>query len=135
MNMNEGLNMGRQCPWGKEELLTTYRKVENYAKTLYVLLNQQGDPEAKEALASYNMFKFPIVYVFIHYHYGRFEDLGMNNNDILAYLGLFMVNPGGFIDNILEGMHEQKVFYYDRNNEIESKLIEICEEVRYILNH
>lgn len=70
----------------KEELLTIYRKVENYSKALYVILKKQGAPEAEVSLASYNLFKLPIVYVFIHYHYGRFEDLGMSQSDILSIM-------------------------------------------------
>ncbi len=127
--------MGRQCPWSKEELLKLYRKVDAYAKTLYILLCKQGDSDAGEALASYNLFKLPVVYVFIHYHYGKFEDLGMSNNDISAYIGLFMLDTRNFVENFLEGMREQNVFYYDRRNEIAPKLIEVCEEVLYIINH
>ncbi len=133
--MSEGINMGRQCPWKKEELLTIYRKVENYSKALYVILKKQGDPEAEDSLASYNLFKLPIVYVFIHYHYGRFEDLGMSQSDIFAYIGLFMPDPRNFANNLLEGMREQNVFYYDNENEIAPWLIKVCEEVLYILNH
>ncbi len=134
-NKAEGVNMGRQCPWSKEELLKLYRKVDAYAKTLYILLCKQGDSDAGEALASYNLFKLPVVYVFIHYHYGKFEDLGMSNNDISAYIGLFMLDTRNFVENFLEGMREQNVFYYDRRNEIAPKLIEVCEEVLYIINH
>lgn len=133
--MKEGINMGHQCPWEKEDLFTFYHKVDSYAKALYVILNQQGDPDANEALVSYNLFKYPIVYVFIHYHYGNFEDLGMDKTDIGGYLGMFMLNPRSFVNNLLEGMREQNVFYYDRHNEIAPKLIDICEEVNYILNH
>lgn len=127
--------MGRQCPWEKEDLLTFYHRVDDYAKNLYVILNQQGDPDAKDALVSYNLFKYPIVYVFIHYHYGKFEDLGMDGNDIGGYLGIFMLSPRSFVDNLLEGLREQNVFYYDRHNEIAPKLIDICDEIIYILNH
>lgn len=133
--MKEGINMGRQCPWEKEELLNFYHKVDSYAKTLYVTLNQQGDPDAEEALISYNIFKYPIVYIFIHYHYGKFEDLGMDENDIAGYLGIFMLNTRNFVDNLLDGLVEQNVFYYDRHNEIAPKLIDICKEINYILNH
>ncbi len=133
--MTVGINLGRQCPWEKEELLTIYRKVENYAKALYILLKKQGDSDAEEAFASYNLFKLPVVYVFIHYHYGKFEDLGMNQGDISAYLGLFMLDTKNFVDNLLEGMRGQNVFFYDRKNEIAPMLIKVCEEVRYILNH
>lgn len=133
--MKEGFNMGRQCPWEKEDLFTFYYKVDSYAKALYVILNQQGDPDAKQALASYNLFKYPIVYVFIHYHYGVFQDLGMDETDIGGYIGIFMSNPKSFVNTLLEGLREQNVFYYDRPNEIAPKLIDICEEVNYILNH
>lgn len=131
--MAEGINMGRKSPWTKEEYVKLYNTVVNYAKALSVqLLSEEGAKSASEALSTYNMFKYPIVYLFIHYHYGKFEDLGMTGNDITTYIMMFAANVTYMTSGILDGLKTENVFYYDYDNVISPKLIEMCEEVLYI---
>ncbi len=80
------------------------------------------------------MFKNPIVYIFIHYHYGKFENLGMSQNEITAYL-MFLPMVKHFTKGMMEGMMEQTVFDFDTDNEIAPALIDICKEVLYIENN
>ena len=134
--MNEGINMGRQCPWAKEELVGLYNKLNAYAKALALrLLQSEGKKSSMEAFGAYNMFKFPVVYVFIHYHYGNFENLGMSNTDISSYLTMYMTMTREFTSGILEGLQTSDVFYYDSKRELSPMLEKVCEEVIYILNH
>ena len=85
--MEEGINMGRKSPWTKEEYVSVYNNVTNYAQKLYLqLLSEEGIKSAAEAIAAYNIYKCPAIYLYIHYHYGKFEDLGMNNEEISVYL-------------------------------------------------
>ena len=69
--------MGRKCPWSKDYIQILYKKLDAYCKlaTLYAL-KSEGQKVAMETMAAYNMFKCPVVYIFIHYHFGKFEDLG-----------------------------------------------------------
>ena len=131
--MAEGVNMGRKCPWTKENLMTLYNKVDSYCKiaTLYAL-QHEGQSQAMETMATYNIFKYPVVYVFIHYHFGRFEDLNMNQQDITSYITMYMLNVKQFTKGMMEGMMEQTVFDFDKKNEIAPALIQICKEVLFI---
>ena len=134
--MVEGINMGRRCPWTKDELLGFYNKLSTYAKALAVrLLQSEGQQSSMEAYGAYNMFKFPVVYVFIHYHYGKFEDLGMSSSDISTYLTMYMTMTKEFTSGILEGLQTSNVFYYDSKGELSPMLEKVCKEVIYILNH
>ena len=134
--MAEGINMGRKSPWTKEEYVKLYNTVVNYAKALSVqLLREEGAKSASEALSAYNMFKYPIVYLFLHYHYGKFEDLGMDSNDTTTYIMMFAANVKYMASGILDGLKTENVFYYDYDNVISPKLREICEEVLYIENN
>ena len=130
--MTEGINMGRKCPWTKEFLKSLYDKVDSYCKmaTLYALKNE-GQQAAMETMASYNMFKYPVVYIFIHYHFGKFEDLGMKNSDISSYM-MFLSMVKHFSQGMMEGMMEQTIFDWDKENVIAPNLINICREVIYI---
>lgn len=136
MIMVEGINMGRKSPWTKEEYIRLYYRVNDYATFLSkTLLEQEGESSAREALAAYNMFKYPIVYLFIHYHYGKFEDLHMSNVDTMAYITMYMPNVKHFTQGILEGLRSQNVFCYDTDNSIAPLLGKMCEEVLYIENN
>lgn len=130
--MTEGINMGRKSPWSKEYLKNLYTKVDSYCKvaTLHAL-KMEGQQVAMETMAAYNMFKYPVVYIFIHYHFGKFEDLGMQGGDISSYMmSVSMVKH--FTKGMMDGMLEQTVFDFDKRNEIAPALIEICKEVIFI---
>lgn len=134
--MNEGINMGRHCPWSKNELLGLYKKIDMYAKSLMIrLLKEEGKNPAMEAFAAYNMFKYPVVYVFVHYHYGKFEDLGMDQNDISSYITMYMMMTKEFTQGIIDGLTTSDVFYYDSKKELSPQLKSVCKEVIYILEH
>lgn len=130
--MAEGINMGRRSPWTKEYLINLYNRVDSYCKlaTMYALKNE-GQQVAMETMTAYNMFKYPVVYIFIHYHFGKFEDLGMQGNDISSYM-MYVSMVKHFTQGMMEGMMEQTVFDFDKKNEIAPALIDICREVIYI---
>ena len=130
--MAEGINMGRKCPWSKAYLENLYNKVDSYCKaaTLHAL-KMEGQRVAMETMAAYNMFKFPVVYVYIHYHFGKFNDLGIQAPDISLYM-TYVSMVKHFTQGMMDGMLEQTVFDFDKNNEIAPALIEICKEILYI---
>lgn len=131
--MAEGTNMGRKCPWSKDYLEKLYKKVDTYCKyvTLYTL-KTEGQQAAIETMAAYNIFKYPVVYIYIHYHFGKFEDLGMKSNDISSYMMMYGVMAKHFTQGIMDGILEQNVFGFDKNNEISPALVEVCKEVIFI---
>lgn len=134
--MAEGINMGRKSPWTKGEYVELYQRVNDYAMFLYeTLLEQEGEASAKEALAAYNILKYPVVYLFVHYHYGKFEDLHMLNMDTMAYITIYVANVKSFTQGILDSLRSQNVFCYDVNNDIAPLLGEMCKEVLYIENY
>ncbi len=87
-----------------------------------------------ETMASYNMFKYPIVYIFFHYHFGKFEDLGMQDTDISSYM-MYLSMVRQFTKGMIDGMQKQNVFDFDKNNEITPALLAICKEVLFIENN
>ena len=130
--MAEGINMGRKSPWSKDYLKILYAKVNSYCKiaTLYAI-KTEGEQVAMETMAAYNMFKYPVVYIFLHYHFGKFEDLGMDSNDISFYI-MYSLEVRHFTQGMMDGMLEQTVFDFDKKNEISPALVEICREVIFI---
>lgn len=130
--MAEGINMGRKSPWSKNHLKDLYDKVNSYCKvaTLYAL-QTEGQQVAMETMCAYNMFKYPVVYIYIHYHFGQFEDLGMQGDDISSYL-MYVSMVKHFTQGMMDGMLEQTVFDFDKENEIAPALIAICKEVIFI---
>lgn len=131
--MAEGINMGRKSPWTKEEYVSVYNRVNNYAKRLAAqLLIEEGAKSAAEATAAYNIYKCPVIYLFVHYHYGMFDDLGMDGNETSAYLMMFLPNVKYFARELEKAFATGQVFLKDPNNELTSKLISMCEEVIYI---
>lgn len=133
--MEKGINMGRKCPWTETELIELYNRLGNYAKSLsFRLVTKEGMDSAAEAYAAYNMFKLPVIYVFIHYHYGKFEDLGMSDSDISLYITTYMMSTKKITQGILEGLQNSEVFFYDSTNELSPFLERICEEVIDILD-
>ena len=130
--MAEGINMGRKCPWSKDYLKTLYNRIDSYCKmaTLYAL-KTEGQRVAMETMAAYNMFKYPVVYVYVHYHFGKFEDLGMQGGDISSYM-MYVSMVKHFTKGLMDGMLEQNVFDFDRENKIAPALIDVCKEVIFI---
>lgn len=106
--------------------------VDTYCKaaTLHAL-KTEGQQVAMETMAAYNMFKYPVVYVFVHYHFGVFEDLNMQQSDISSYMW-FLSRVKHFTKGMMDGMIEQTVFDFDKNDKIAPALIEICREVLFI---
>ena len=82
-------------------------------------------------MASYNMFKCPVVYIFIHYHFGKFEDLGMNESDIQSYM-MYMLMVKYITQAMIEEISTQPLFELDRKNEITPALLSVCKEVIFI---
>ncbi len=131
--MAEGINMGRKSPWTKEEYVSVYNRVNNYANRLSAqLLREEGTKSAAEAIEAYNIYKCPVVYLFVHYHYGMFHDLGMNNDETSTYLMMFLPNVKYFAIELKKAFASGQVFINDTGNELASKLIAMCEEVIYI---
>ncbi len=133
--MAEGINMGRRCPWSKDYLENLYHKVDSYCKiaTLHTL-KHEGHKAEMETMAAYNMFKYPVVYIYIHYHFGKFENLEMNGNDISSYM-MYLSMVKHFSQGMMDGMLEQTVFDFDKKNELAPAFIEICKEVIFIENN
>ena len=128
--------MGRRCPWAKEELVSLYKNIVSYRDALAVkIAKDEGIKSSQEVFAAYNLFKFPVVYLFIHYHYGQFDALNMNESDISTYLTVYMTMAQEITKGILEGLQTSDVFYYDTKKDLSPALEAICEEVLYILKH
>lgn len=134
--MAEGINMGRKSPWSKDYLKKLYDQVVSYSKVaaLYAL-KTEGQQAMIEAMAAYNMFKYPVVYIYIHYHFGSFEDLGMRDGDISSYMMMYMSSVKYFTQSMMDGMMKQSIFDFDKKNEIAPALVEICREVLFIENN
>lgn len=131
--MQEGINMGRKSPWTKEEYISIYNKVNEYVIKLSMqLLIKEGVDSASEAGVYMMMNKMPIVYLFVHYHYGTFEDLKMKKSDVMAYLTLFLPNVKQFTKELKEGFDTENIFPMDLNNEIAPILSKMCDEIIYI---
>lgn len=131
--MAEGINMGRKSPWTKEEYISVFKQVSNYATRLSAqLLRDEGAKSAAEAIAAYNIYKCPAIYLFIHYHYGMFEDLKMNNEETSAYLMMFLPNVKYFAIELKKAFASRQVFINLTDNKLESKLIDMCDEIIFI---
>lgn len=131
--MAEGINMGRKSPWTKEEYISVFKKVSNYAVQLSAqLLKEEGTKSAVEAIAAYNVYKCPAIYLFVHYHYGMFEDLGMNNEETTTYLMMFLPNVKYFARELKKAFLTEQVFLNDSGKELSSQLADMCEEIIYI---
>ena len=131
--MTEGINMGRKSPWTKEEYVNAYNKVNCYANRLSAqLLREEGSESASEAITAYNVYKCPIIYLFVHYHYGMFADLGMDNTETSSYLMIFLPNVKYFANELKNAFASGKVFPYSPEYELNSLLMAMCEEIIYI---
>lgn len=130
--MAEGINMGRKSPWTKEEYISVYNIINNYAIKLSAqLLIDEGPKSAAEATAAYNIYKCPAIYLFVHYHYGMFEDLNMNSNETSTYLMMFLPNVKYFARELKKAFSTGQVFLNDCNG-LASKLMDMCDEIIYI---
>lgn len=131
--MEEGINMGRKSPWTKEEYVSVYNEVSNYANQLAAqLFIDEGAKSAAEAIAAYNVYKCPAIYLFVHYHFGVFEDLSMTGEETSTYLMMFLPNVKYFARELKKAFSTGQVFLNDLGNELASKLIDMCEEIIYI---
>lgn len=130
--MSEGINMGRKSPWSKDYLIALYNQINSYCKiaTVYAL-KTEGQKVAMETMAAYNMFKYPVVYLFIHYHFGKFEDLGMKGDDISSYI-MYVSMVKQLTQGMMDGMLDQTIFDFDKENVIAPALIAVCREVIFI---
>lgn len=129
--MTEGINMGRKSPWVKEEYISVYNHVSNYASNLAAQFLQENDANsAAEAITAYNFYKCPAIYLFVHYHYGMFEDLEMNNTETTIYLTMFLPNVLQFARELKKAFSTGQVFV--NNNSLNSKLMAMCDEIIYI---
>ena len=109
--MAEGINMGRKSPWTKEQYESMFNKVNAYCKMLTIrVTKEEGVKMGQETFAAYNMFQYLPLYLYIHYHYGKFEDLGMNMNDISTYIMMFVPNAKHFAQGMKDGMETDNVF-------------------------
>lgn len=132
--MEKEFKMGRYCPWTKEYLVSLYRMIHGYCKIVTMqALGLKGQHAAMEIMAAYNMFKYPVVYIFVHYNYGTLEDLEMSPNDISSYM-MYLAMVSHFTKDMMDGMEEQDVFELDKNGKITPALISICKEVLLIEN-
>ena len=131
--MAEGINMGRKSPWTKEEYISVYNQVSNYAKRLSTqLLLEEGANSAAEAIATYSIYKCPAIYLFTHYHYGVFRDLNMTNEETTAYLMMFLPNVKYFAQELKKAFATEQIFINIPNNQLSSILVDMCDEILYI---
>lgn len=131
--MAEGINMGRKSPWTKEEYLSVYKQISNYATRFSLqLLKEEGSDSAAEAIAAYNIYKCPVVYLFIHYHFGLFEDLDMNEDETTAYLLMFLPNVKYFASEMKNAFVSGQVFSMEESRDLDIIMANMCDEIVYI---
>ena len=68
----------------------------------------------------------------IHYHYGRFEDLNMDDNEVTAYLMMFLPNVKYFATELKKAFTSGVVFPNDVSSDMDSVLADMCDEIIYI---
>ena len=123
--------MGRKSPWSKEEYISLYKKVDAYgAKLTAQLLIEEGVDSASEAKMSYSLYKCPIVYLYIHYHYGKPEDL-LSGADVSLYLMMFLPQVKYFAREMRNAYASGQVFVNDTNS-MGNILAKMCDEILYI---
>ena len=129
--MAEGINMGRKSPWTKDEYISIYKKVDEYGSKLAAqLMIEEGVDSAAEAKIAYSLYKCPIVYLFIHYHYGKPEEL-LNDTDFSLYLMMFLPQVKYFAEEIKNAFASGQVFLNDTNL-MGSTLVKMCNEILFI---
>ena len=130
----EGINMGRQCPWSKEYIIDLYEKLKAYSKSAALASFLVSKNEVNDDVVAMIMCKQPIIYLFVHYHFGKFEDLKMNQKEISRYLE-YIVLVKEITKGIKEGLMETNLFKYDKTGELREGIIKVCDEVLYIENN
>lgn len=130
--MEEGINMGRKSPWSKELLIALYNTIDAYCKS--ALANVVLDPTQIDLgiITSYNLPKYPIAYIFIHYHFGKFEDLGMTNDDIMGYITGYLPMVKQNTQDVMMGMMPEDQSQEEQIPTLIKVFIDICKEVLYI---
>lgn len=131
--MTEGINSGRVCPWSKEYLLFLYNRINLYCRVATLnALKSEGEQAAMDTMVAYSMFKYPVAYIFIHYHFGKCEDLEMEEADISGYIGVFLSQVKFFVQELLKSLKDNQLFEYDSQDIIGPALLDICREILYI---
>ena len=82
----EGINSGRKCPWSKEYIVDLYERLKGYSKTLALASFMVSQKRLNDDIVAILMCKYPIIYLFLHYHFGKFVDLKMTQKEISLYL-------------------------------------------------
>lgn len=126
--------MGRQCPWPKEYIIDLYEKLKAYSKSAALASLLVSKNEVNDDVVAMIMCKQPIIYLFVHYHFGKFEDLKMNQKEISRYLE-YIVLVKEITKGIKEGLMETNLFKYDKTGELREGIIKVCDEVLYIENN
>ncbi|MEE1323367.1 MAG: hypothetical protein UHE91_06035 [Bacteroidales bacterium] len=132
--VQEGINMGRKSPWTKEEYISIFNKVDEYiSKVSEYLIYKQGLNSSAEAVAHMALNKMPIVYLFIHYHYGTFKDLNIDEVYVEFYLNGFLTHVKDVVKLLKDCYDRGNLFPLNlKNNEIASILSKMCDEIMYI---
>lgn len=131
--MAEGINMGRKSPWTKDEYKSIFKQISNYAMRLSLqLLREEGSASASEAIAAYNIYKCPVVYLFVHYHFGMFDDLEMNGEETTAYLLMFLPNVKYFATELKKAFASCQVFPMNGSGDMDAIMADMCDEIIYI---
>lgn len=131
--MAEGINMGRKSPWTKDEYKSIFKQISNYAMRLSLqLLREEGSASASEAIAAYNIYKCPVVYLFVHYHFGMFDDLEMNGEETTAYLLMFLPNVKYFATELKKAFASGQVFPMNGSGDMDAIMADMCDEIIYI---
>jgi hypothetical protein len=131
--MAEGINMGRKSPWTKDEYQSLFKQISNYAMRLSLqLLREEGSASASEAIAAYNIYKCPVVYLFVHYHFGMFDDLEMNEEETTAYLLMFLPNVKYFATELKKAFASGQVFPMNGSGDMDAIMADMCDEIIYI---
>ena len=126
--------MGRKSPWSKDEYQAIYNKVANYGVKLSVqLLKEEGPETASEALAAYTLYRCPVIYLLIHYHYSKLEDFSSAEQQ--AYIMLYLTNVKYLTQEFRKAFASEKIFLNDYNGELASALEDMCNEILYIENN
>ena len=125
--------MGRKSPWTKDEYKSIFKQISNYAMRLSLqLLREEGSASASEAIAAYNIYKCPVVYLFVHYHFGMFDDLEMNGEETTAYLLMFLPNVKYFATELKKAFASGQVFPMNGSGDMDAIMADMCDEIIYI---
>lgn len=126
--------MGRQCPCSKEYIIDLYEKLNAYSNSAALASFLVSKNEVNDDVVAMILCKQPIIYLFVHYNLGKFEDLKMNQKEISQFLE-YLVLVKEMTKGIKEGLMEINLFKYDKTGELREGIIKVCDEVLYIENN